>query len=193
MFKGIAKILVVSLVLISAFLIKANAQEMIAPQKRALIKELLEVTETKKMAESITDMMLLQMESNYPAMMSQMLFKAGLLQSEEGEKLKNELIESRLRFLQRFRELYSERVKMTELIEKVYYPLYDRYFTEGELRDLIVFYKSPTGKKSINIMPQLVQESMQKSSELLNPKIIQLTNEILEEEKERLIKMQQVR
>lgn len=190
MFRNIAKILVILSLLMSVFLIKANAQEMIAPQKRALIKELLEVTEAKKMSESITNMMLLQMESNYPEMMSQMLSETGVLQSKKEKERMNKLNESRLRFSRRFRELYSERVNLAGVIEEIYYPLYDRYFTEGELRDLIVFYKSTTGKKSIRVTPQLMQEVMQKSAELLNPKIVQLVNEILQEEKERLSKMQ---
>lgn len=189
MFGKITRILVVSAVFISLSLIGVNAQEMIASQKRALIKELLEVTDAKNMAESMTDIMLLQMENNYPQMMAQTLSETDVLSSKEKEELKSRLIESRLRFSRRFRELYPKRVNLAEVIDEIYYPLYDRYFTVDELRDLIVFYKSTTGKKSIRVTPQLMQEAMQRSGELLNPKIVQLVNEILQEEKERLMKM----
>ena len=39
--------------------------------------------------------------------------------------------------------------------------LYARYFTEQEIRDLIDFYQTPTGQKSIAVMPALMQDSME--------------------------------
>ena len=38
--------------------------------------------------------------------------------------------------------------------------LYLRYFTEQEILDLIAFYETPTGRKTISVMPSLMQESM---------------------------------
>lgn len=68
-------------------------------------------------------------------------------------------------------------------MEQIYYPLYDKYFTEAELKDLIAFYKSPTGRKLLHATPQLTQAAMLKSNELLMPKIMVLLNELREEEK----------
>lgn len=39
--------------------------------------------------------------------------------------------------------------------------LYTREFTESEIKDLIAFYKTPTGKKSLQKMPILTQSAMQ--------------------------------
>jgi hypothetical protein len=36
--------------------------------------------------------------------------------------------------------------------------LYARYFTAEELRDMLEFYKTPTGLKSLQVMPQLTAE-----------------------------------
>jgi len=38
--------------------------------------------------------------------------------------------------------------------------LYDKYFTESEIKDLVTFYKSPAGKKMIAVMPDLNKEMM---------------------------------
>lgn len=38
--------------------------------------------------------------------------------------------------------------------------LYARHFTEQELKDILVFYKSPVGKKLLNEQPQVVDDSM---------------------------------
>ena len=39
-------------------------------------------------------------------------------------------------------------------------PLYSKYYNEKEINDLIVFYKTPTGKKMVETMPQVMNESM---------------------------------
>jgi hypothetical protein len=39
--------------------------------------------------------------------------------------------------------------------------IYTEAFSENELRDLIVFYKTPTGQKAIKLMPELVQKGAQ--------------------------------
>jgi hypothetical protein len=53
--------------------------------------------------------------------------------------------------------LFSERAD--DLIERMV-PLYERHFTSGELAELILFYKTPTGRKAIQALPQLMQESV---------------------------------
>jgi len=39
-------------------------------------------------------------------------------------------------------------------------PVYHKHFTHAEIKDLIAFYKSPLGRKMIQVMPVLVQESI---------------------------------
>ncbi|WP_419868822.1 DUF2059 domain-containing protein [Chryseobacterium sp. CT-SW4] len=44
---------------------------------------------------------------------------------------------------------------------KMYIPIYDKYYTEPEIDQLITFYKSPIGQKTIENMPALLKESME--------------------------------
>ncbi len=46
-------------------------------------------------------------------------------------------------------------------IENMLIPIYLKYYSEKELDDIITFYKSPTGKKMIESMPGIMQESME--------------------------------
>ena len=43
--------------------------------------------------------------------------------------------------------------------------LYDKYFTNEEILGMIRFYETPLGKKTIEVMPNLVQESMMRGQE----------------------------
>jgi len=39
-------------------------------------------------------------------------------------------------------------------------PIYDKYFTEEEIRQIIAFYKTPIGQKIISTMPSVMREAM---------------------------------
>lgn len=45
-------------------------------------------------------------------------------------------------------------------IENMILPIYDKYYTETDIDQLIAFYNSPIGKKLIATMPQVMQESV---------------------------------
>jgi hypothetical protein len=38
--------------------------------------------------------------------------------------------------------------------------IYARHFTAGELRDILAFYQTPSGKKALETMPKVTAESM---------------------------------
>ena len=53
-------------------------------------------------------------------------------------------------------------------------PVYHKHFTHSEIRELLAFYESDVGRKSIKVLPSLVQESMtlgQKWGESMGPEI----------------------
>lgn len=39
-------------------------------------------------------------------------------------------------------------------------PIYDKYYTEDDIDQLIAFYKTPIGKKTVEVLPAITQESM---------------------------------
>ncbi len=59
-----------------------------------------------------------------------------------------------------FWEEFMSEINADELVDLLI-PLYDKYYSEEDLDNLIIFYNSTTGKKLISIMPALTQESMQ--------------------------------
>jgi uncharacterized protein len=64
-------------------------------------------------------------------------------------------------------------------------PLYDKYFTGAELKEMLRFYNSPLGKKTVKVMPSLMAEGMkvgQKWGESLGPQVAQRVKARLEKE-----------
>ena len=54
----------------------------------------------------------------------------------------------------------SKHVDYDELVQKLI-PVYSKHFTEQEIVDLLKFYNTSTGKKMIEKMPTILEESME--------------------------------
>lgn len=50
-------------------------------------------------------------------------------------------------------------VSANELINRLI-PIYNKYFTDEDIKQLIVFYQTPLGKKLISISPQIASDSL---------------------------------
>ncbi len=59
-------------------------------------------------------------------------------------------------FLKRFAAEFT-----AEKMVQLYVPIYAKYYTESDIDELIRFYKSPVGQKTISVMPSILQESME--------------------------------
>jgi uncharacterized protein len=165
-----------------------NTANAISPAKRELIKELLSLTGDQKTVEAVVNSMLDQNEKDMEAMLAR-TDKNSPLSPAEQETFKRDVRATTARLTGRFRELFTKRVNFMQVIDDISLPIYDKYFSESELRDLITFYKTPTGRKTIAIYPQLFTETMTKTSEVLTPKIRKIIDEIMAEEKAELDKL----
>ncbi|HEX8472701.1 MAG TPA: DUF2059 domain-containing protein [Pyrinomonadaceae bacterium] len=180
-----ARLLLLFVVLVTAQ--GVHAQETattMTPEKRALIKELLGVTNAEKNTEAIMNSIFSQQERDLPVIYNQMIDNETGLTSEQRAELRKSVMESALRAHQRIREKLMQRINFQQLVEEISLTVYDKHFTDGELRDLIVFYQSPTGKKTLSVMPQLFADSMQQSSIILLPKVQAIVSEVMQEERQ---------
>jgi len=56
-------------------------------------------------------------------------------------------------------DIIEKEFNIEELVDEIYIKIYDKYFTESEIKELILFYESPIGKKLLNLSPKLFQEA----------------------------------
>lgn len=150
----------------------------ISSEKRALIKELLEITQANKSANQVIDAM---MRSELPKLVSTVLKNVPSLDSDRPEVQKqfNDIVS---RLAVKYRDRVLKKIDLNQLVEQVSYPIYDKYFTESELRDIIGFYKSSTGKKAISVLPQITIDSISRTNDILLPKLSSIMTEIITEE-----------
>jgi uncharacterized protein len=131
-------------------------------RQRQLSRELLELMDIDATIGSVIDTMFGQIQTH-------LIASAGPDDEEEGKEL-----------FEAFRAR-SAKIDFTGLLEEGYIRIYSKYFSERELADLIVFYKTPTGRKSITVMSDLMRDGMQLGAEQLAPKIDEVMAEVMSE------------
>ncbi len=54
---------------------------------------------------------------------------------------------------------FQAELKPDDLLNEVI-PIYSKYYSNEEIKQIIAFYQTPVGKKTITVLPQLTQESI---------------------------------
>ncbi len=112
-------------------------------EKKAAIKELLQVTGATQMGEMFGNAFAQQITQVWKTAKPDIDPKAFDIIQQEVEAI-----------------MYEELVVKESLIPHMY-PIYHKYLTLEEIKGLIRFYKTPLGRKTISVMPKMTQESMQ--------------------------------
>ena len=164
----------------------AAAQEAQTTKKQELIRELLVATEARNTGVRVMDSMIAEMSRQYPQVIERMADASPELTPAQRQKLKESVGERQARFLKLFGERLKQRIDLGQVMEEISAALYDKYFSEDEIRDLVAFYKTPTGKKTLSVLPQMLATSMQQANEKLTPVVINVVTELVHEETERI-------
>jgi hypothetical protein len=158
-------------------------------EKRALISQLLEITELKKTARDFYVAMMDQQDKLGPELAQQALANNQEFQEldpEQQEALRTRILNTSERTSKRARELFDQRVDFFKMVEDVSVELYDKYFTEAELRDLVAFYGTSTGKKMVAVTPKLLAESVSLTIEKIKPQMSDIVRILADEEAQRV-------
>ena len=66
---------------------------------------------------------------------------------------------------QEFWDEFMKQITEDAFVEMVM-PIYDKHYTHPEIQELIAFYQTPVGKKTITVLPLIAQESMEAGQKL---------------------------
>lgn len=158
------------------------AQSPISESKEKLIGEMIAIMEMDQQFPKMIDAMLVEMEKTYPISLNAALETNKSLTDEQKASIKATASERFISFSQKFRKKIAEKIDFSQYLREAIYPLYDKIFTEQEIKDMILFYKTPTGKKLVRSLPELMSESNRITTEKFLPKIVPIVQELVEEE-----------
>lgn len=164
--------------------VSVTAQTQMSVEKRALITELIGVLKMEDDMVKTVDVMLDSMELFYPSSVRKILEKDNIFTDAEVDRMEKEILAKSAERNKKFKERWTEYVNVKEYIEASAYMLYDKYYTEGEIKDLIVFYRSAAGQKMLQVSPDLTRDAMKLSAQMLIPQVAKLSEDLMKEEVE---------
>ncbi|MBC8000354.1 MAG: DUF2059 domain-containing protein [Leptolyngbya sp.] len=162
------------------------AQAKVTPEKREAIKKLMSVTRLPQVADKMYDMLLEQGQKSFTISLTRSIQEDTRYTEEQKRDLLANVLGSSERMFTRYRELLPKSVNLPDVLESVSTQVYDKYFTAAELNDISAFYQTPAGKKALDVLPQVMQESAQMTGEIITPKVREVVGMVLQEEKGRI-------
>lgn len=146
-------------------------------KKRALIKELLEIVRVRKSAEEFIEVGVAQYEKDLPALLlSTSASDTRTPGAQERQEALNAYKPTAHRIATRYRQLVMSELNFPKLLEDACYSICAARLSESDLKNLIAFYHTPTGKKAIGLIPLLADE-MASISHSIMPEIQRIMTE----------------
>lgn len=136
------------------------------------IKELLRVTESR----NLVDSMMGQMDNLFKSSMQQALQGKTITQKEQ--KLADDMQKKMI-------VIFKEEMNW-EMLEPLFMQIYRDSFTQQEVDGMLAFYKSPSGQSVIRKMPLVMQNTMTEMQKRMGPiyqKLSKMTEETITEMK----------
>lgn len=180
--KRIFRCLVISVLLLPAFSAFVNAQAPIPPEKKKLIEEIVRLLKMDTQMPELTNIMLKDLEKTFPSLFAAAIDDRNDLTDEQKLELKAEAGEKISSLSRRIVQRINESVDFKKYIEEAIYPIYDKIYSDQELKDIAAFYRTVTGQKVIATMPQLFSEAQNASREKLLPQLVPIIRQLVSEE-----------
>ncbi|MBX9938973.1 MAG: DUF2059 domain-containing protein [Candidatus Obscuribacterales bacterium] len=162
---------------------KSESKTETSAAKLKLLKELCAILNPGKNADATMKATLAEQEKQAPQIIDAMLSQRAPkdISPEKLAQLKKAMIDTRLLAMRRTNELLLESIDMNSLCERIYTEIYDKYFTEAQLKDLIAFYKSSTGKRYTEVQGQIATEAIQLTNRELESKLVDVSKKVMQE------------
>ncbi len=169
--------LVMVSILFLAFPLLAQSTAETRAERQQLVRELLKVIDSKRLTQSMLDVMFNRMLGATEAMQT----ADTSLPKEQVEKIQEQRkkTEEKMRV---FRERLFARVDFATYDDQVYVPLFEKTYSATELRELIAFFKTKAGQKTATLLPDLSLGAFLKGTELLTKDANAVAEELRAEE-----------
>jgi hypothetical protein len=161
---GVAAIAIVMLVLTPW---SARAQDANTSAKHELGLRLARLLTQQNLGPKMIEQVVEVYRAQWPMLLRALADAETDLSSEERQRIVSEADESFTRFSKAYVDKLEKEVDVSAALERMSAEIYEAHFTEQELQDLVTFYDSPTGRKTLTLMPTLFAEGAAKGQELL--------------------------
>ena len=155
---------------------KTNDQS-VSAEKAKLLKRLFDDMKLDALMKQLSVTMTEQMKSQLPALMNKEM--AGSEMTDEQKKYFND--EFMPVYMDKIYKAIFSILNLNEMVDKIYIPIYAKHYDEDDIKALIAFYESPTGKKFVDTMPAITDEAMKQFMKDYMPKMMDTIKNISDE------------
>jgi hypothetical protein len=167
------KILIISTLLLFSCTALANSYD-------DDLKELFELTGVRNNYIGLNNSIINQMQSSFFQAADQSIDAKSF--TEDQKKQAGEILKARFTVMvKNYEEHVKESMPYETVAQDIYLPLYKENYTESEVKELIVFYRSPVGKKTIGAAQKISQQASQRSAEKYDSIIIDFVKKQIED------------
>jgi len=150
--------------------------------KKALILKFTEVSGIKTNYEKTLLNMNNQMKQYYLSRWEEMLNQNSDLDQEKEVEIMALINESLERIYNDFNLYMLKEAPFEKVFDEIYYPIYTEYFEANEIKNMIKFFETDTGKKLASQTPKIMQKSMTDFNNLYGQSLISKMNSLTEQE-----------
>lgn len=128
------------------------------------LKKLFELTGVKNNYTGLNNVIINQMQAGYFQAADQNLSAESLTEDQKqqvGEMLKHRFNE----MVKGYQDYIAEKMPYATVEKEVYMPLYKETYSHDEVKELVTFYSSPVGKKTIEFSQKVPEQAAKKSAE----------------------------
>ena len=141
-------------------------------EQRAAVKELLDAMNFKQMMSQIPGPMMQQMRQLTDDMVEKSSSKGSLAPAQVND-LRNAARVSSAKSVKAVTDLYND-PQFVESFVGIMARAYARNFTLDEIKATTAFYVSPAGKKTLTVMPKMMQETMPEMMAIIAPRMSEI-------------------
>jgi uncharacterized protein len=161
--------------------VSSFAQQPISTEKKSLISEFRVLTGANNVDGSI----------NFSPDSVQQVFTSIIEQEkdlveEQRVELRKSAVEATARIYKMGQDAVADKAEIIELSEKVIYQIYDKAFTESELKELVGFYRTATGQKASRFLRGLSSQVQKEFGEVIQVKLNNVLQPAIQIEIEKL-------
>ena len=144
------------------------------------LKELFELTGVRDDYAALNSIVINQMQKGFFQAAGQNIDGTSLTEDQKkqvGEVLKNRFTQ----MVKNYQDHMDKEMSYEDVENEVFIPLYKDAYTESEVEELIAFYKTPVGKKSVEVSQKISLQVTQKAAEKYDPIITKFVKTEIEE------------
>ena len=161
--------------------VSSFAQQVPSTEKQALISEFRNLTGANNVNSSINFS-----SDGIQEILSSIVEQDKEITEAQKPELREAVAEATARVDKIARDFLADKSQIIGLSEAVIYQIYDKAFTESELKELIAFYRTPTGQKAARFLPGLSSQVQKDFGEVISRKLQNLIQPKIQTETQQL-------